>query len=100
MREEIITTAICNLFPVPATGGIYLKLQFAGCVMVEILIINLYIRRVRTICNSALVMGWRYVMDQTEGECTDFTDHESSIAQNSPHLNKTKYINMINPKRD
>jgi hypothetical protein len=62
--------------------------------MVEILIINLYVRRVRTICNSALVMG------QTEGKCTDFTDHESSTAQNSPHLNKTKYINMINPKRD
>jgi hypothetical protein len=25
---------------------------------------NLYFRRVRTICNSALVMGWHYVMSQ------------------------------------
>jgi hypothetical protein len=65
MGEEIITEAICILFPFPTTGEIYLKLQFAGCVMVEILIINLYIRRVHTICNSALVMGWQYVMGQT-----------------------------------
>jgi hypothetical protein len=65
MGEEIITAAICILFPVPTTGEIYLKLQFAGCVMVEILVINLYVRKVHTICNSALVLGWHYVMGQT-----------------------------------
>lgn len=61
MGEEIITAAICILFPVPTTGEIYL----AGCVMVEILIMNLYVRRVHRICNSALVMGWHYVTGQT-----------------------------------
>jgi hypothetical protein len=94
MGEEIITAAICILFPVPTTGEIYLKLQFAGCVMVEILIINLYVRRVHTICNSALVMGWHYVMvlvmGQTEGKCTDFTDHESSIAHNFTSFEQNK----------
>lgn len=55
-------SAFCFLFLLQ--GEIYLKLQFAGCVMVEILIINLYVRRVCTICNSALVMGWHNVMGQ------------------------------------